>query len=152
MQAFSEAVDGIRTHDLLHGKQSVRSPGVPGKSWKRAVSELLVAGDASQLLPRNRRGFRTETGLGPCGFGRRLRSRTVGAHPATRSRFAVGEGAAAAARHEQQPARRIGSLQTPACRLYEEGPHVNWPSVSSLSSSRVSGRGAALMSLWPPRA
>jgi hypothetical protein len=42
--------------------------------------------------------------------------------------------------------------QTTACRLYEEGPHVNWPSVSSLSSSRVSGRGAALMSLWPPRA
>jgi hypothetical protein len=24
MQAFSEAADGIRTHDLLHGKQNLR--------------------------------------------------------------------------------------------------------------------------------
>jgi hypothetical protein len=42
MQAFSEAADGIRTHDLLHGKQLVAASGaskVPGnqavRRWER---------------------------------------------------------------------------------------------------------------------
>jgi hypothetical protein len=62
-----------------------------------------VIGDASQHWPRNRGGFRTETGLGIIWIRPTTALTNDGAHPA-RFRFAVGEGAAVAPRHEQQPA------------------------------------------------
>jgi hypothetical protein len=35
MQAFQKAAEGIRTHDLLHGKQNVGDGRVPQRACKR---------------------------------------------------------------------------------------------------------------------
>jgi hypothetical protein len=40
MRAFSRAAEGIRTLDLLHGKQKVGIPSLPRKSFKIRVSDL----------------------------------------------------------------------------------------------------------------
>ena len=69
MQAFCEAAEGIRTLDLLHGKRNVGSRASQEKSCKMPVSELHAISDAFQLMPRNRGGFRTETGLRTVSIG-----------------------------------------------------------------------------------
>jgi hypothetical protein len=114
MQAFSEAAEGIRTLDLLHGKQNVRfraSQESPGK-------ERFLRYRWSATLPSFYREISGVSGLKPDSgssrFGRRVRSRPVGAHPAILSRFGLGEGAAAAPRREQQPA---SANRQPADRL-----------------------------------
>ena len=63
MQAVSEAAEGIRTLDLLHGKQNVRSRAFPRKSCKTAISGVESLGGAYQVSPRNHGSFRTQTGL-----------------------------------------------------------------------------------------
>jgi hypothetical protein len=88
--AFSEAAEGIRTLDLLHGKQNVRSRA----SQESPGKEGFPSYTGSAMLPSFTAKTTGVSGLKPdwgsCGFGRRLRSRTVGAHPATRSWFAGG--------------------------------------------------------------
>ena len=75
-EGLFEAAEGIRTLDLLHGKQNVRfrasqeSPAkqrFPGCRWSAMLSSFYreIAG-VSGLKPD----------WGSCGFGRRLRSRT----------------------------------------------------------------------------
>jgi len=77
MQAFSEAADGIRTHDLLHGKQNVcfrlgadiackcagsrvkwhraiprrstRNHGVLGTQWAPGLTSTHITEDARQV-------------------------------------------------------------------------------------------------------
>jgi hypothetical protein len=57
---------------------------------------------------------------GSCRFGRRVLSRTVGAHPATRSRFGLGRVPLLLLDTSSSRRRRIGSLQTPACRPMQQ--------------------------------
>jgi hypothetical protein len=60
MQAFSEAADGIRTHDLLHGKQSVQPRSRTQSRWKQEVFELVGATRVPRLSPGNHGGLGTE--------------------------------------------------------------------------------------------
>jgi hypothetical protein len=120
LRGFSEAAEGIRTLDLLHGKQKVVSRA-SRKSPPKHCSGCNRSAMASQLLPRNRGGFRTETGLGSVSIRPTTALTNGGPHPVTRSRFAVGDGAVLLLLHTSSSrCRRIGSLQTPACRLMRE--------------------------------
>jgi hypothetical protein len=91
-------------------------PEPPKRGLQNGDSELYAVGDAVQLLPRNRGSFRTETGLGTVPIRPRT-ALTNGTHIRPSSRFAVRDGAFAAAPPAPAAARvGIGSVQTPAPR------------------------------------
>jgi hypothetical protein len=119
---FSRAADGIRTHDLLHGKQNVRFRG----SQESPGKERFLSYKGSATLPSFYREIAGVSGLKPdwesCRFGRRVRSRTVRAHPATRSRFGL-RGCRCGSSTRRSRRLRIGSLQT-ACISSDEGVRV----------------------------
>jgi hypothetical protein len=60
MQAFSQAADGIRTHDLLHGKQRVGFRFAPRFPCKRRVLRSEGRAPIPQLSPRDHGGLGTE--------------------------------------------------------------------------------------------
>jgi hypothetical protein len=62
MQAFSEAAEGIRTLDLLHGKQNLPRRFRMNMPAKQGVSGHPGPSTASRHFPGNHGGFRTETG------------------------------------------------------------------------------------------
>jgi hypothetical protein len=61
MQAFREAADGIRTHDLLHGKQNVRSRA----SQESPGKEGFPSNRGSAMLPSFYREIAGVPGLKP---------------------------------------------------------------------------------------
>ena len=62
IQAFSEAAEGIRTLDLLHGKQSLQCRFRAQSRWKQEVSELLGMDEDSPAFHGKPRGFRHRRG------------------------------------------------------------------------------------------
>ena len=87
---FREAADGIRTHDLLHGKQNVRSRA----SQESPGKEQFPSYRWSAMLSSFYREITGVSGLkpdwGPCPIGRRLRSHG-GLTSRPRSPLAVGQ-------------------------------------------------------------
>jgi hypothetical protein len=78
-QAFSRAAEGIRTLDLLHGKQNVTRCWLTRYCCKCAVSPSKAAADDPRLSPRNHGGLRTESGLSK--WGRRAPGRPSSSPP-----------------------------------------------------------------------
>jgi hypothetical protein len=72
---LSEAAEGIRTLDLLHGKQLLRRRRLPRYPCKWAGSLWRAPADDPRLSPRDHRGLGTESGLGESEGGRALRGR-----------------------------------------------------------------------------
>jgi hypothetical protein len=99
MQAFSRAADGIRTHDLLHGKQLLRAlQGGVFTLWKRLWGES--SGERRlRDSPPFVGSFRTQSGLNP---DSRLR-RVGGAVPRRQLGFSLPKRTAPGAMIEKWP-------------------------------------------------
>jgi hypothetical protein len=67
MQVFSEAAEGIRTLDLLHGKQKMRFPDSPEYPCKSRLLGRTPAPSNPRHSPRNHGDLWTECGPGRCG-------------------------------------------------------------------------------------
>jgi hypothetical protein len=90
MQAFLRAADGIRTHDLLHGKRNLGSRASHESPAKRGFPSYRRSAMLSSFCREIAGVSGLEPDSGPCRFGRRLRSPTVGSHPAPGSPGTVG--------------------------------------------------------------
>src|SRR6266498_1342798 len=73
MQAFLRAAEGIRTLDLLHGKQCGRSPAEPLSPCKSTTFRLCSSGPFARLSPANHGSLWTE--CGPEALGQALKLR-----------------------------------------------------------------------------
>jgi hypothetical protein len=74
-QAFSRAADGIRTHDLLHGKQNPRRRCWPIRPCKSALFLRRAHRDDPRISPRDHGGLGTESGLSGVPAGKHSRRR-----------------------------------------------------------------------------
>jgi hypothetical protein len=77
LSGLSEAAEGIRTLDLLHGTQLLRRRRLPRYPCKWAGSLWRAPADDPRLSPRDHWGLGTESGLGESEGGRALRGRRM---------------------------------------------------------------------------
>jgi len=89
-KAFSRAAEGIRTLDLLHGKQNVHSPFGADIPCKPMGSRVWVSFCDSPAFPGSSRAFRHRRGTRALASSPRGAPRRVGVPPHCRDRvFAV---------------------------------------------------------------